>query len=89
MEMIISVIADRFIDKLVDELMEKGISVTEISSTGGFLSQGNTTLVIGLEKEKFPILDEVFRRVISDQKLSPEESGAHLFSIDLERGLHI
>ncbi|MCD1147890.1 cyclic-di-AMP receptor [Peptoniphilus sp. KCTC 25270] len=89
MKMIFAVVADRFIRNLVDELMDVGISVTEISSTGGFLSQGNTTIVIGVKEEKMAILDKVFTKVITKKKDDPKESGAHFFAVDLEQGLHI
>lgn len=37
---------------LTDALIDNEFHVTRISSTGGFLSGGNTTLMIGLEAER-------------------------------------
>ena len=39
---------------LTQALIKAGISVTRISSTGGFLSDGNTTLMIGVQDEQLP-----------------------------------
>lgn len=41
---------------LLEELNRKGFYVTKLSSTGGFLREGNTTLMIGTEEDK---VDEV------------------------------
>ena len=42
--------------RVTDSLNENGFYVTKLASTGGFLREGNTTLMIGTEEEK---VDEV------------------------------
>jgi len=42
--------------RVMDELNNKGFSVTKLYSTGGFLKAGNTTLITGVEEDK---VDEV------------------------------
>ena len=37
---------------IIEELYDKGFRVTKLSTTGGFLKSGNTTLMIGVEKDK-------------------------------------
>lgn len=54
---------------LMDKLTTKGFGVTKIASTGGFLRSGNTTLMIGVEKEK---VDEVID-VIKEQCTTRDE----------------
>ena len=49
MKLIIAVVQAEDAQKTVAALGEKGISSTRISSTGGFLQQGNVTLVIGVD----------------------------------------
>jgi uncharacterized protein YaaQ len=49
MKMILAVIQDRDWVNLSKELTRNGFSVTKLSSTGGFLRQGNTTIMIGVE----------------------------------------
>ncbi|MGL5633926.1 MAG: cyclic-di-AMP receptor [Sarcina sp.] len=52
MKLIIAIVQDDDSLDLVDELNEKGYTVTKLATTGGFLKAGNTTLLIGVEKEK-------------------------------------
>ena len=49
MKLIIAVVQGEDAQKTVVGLTDKGISSTRISSTGGFLQQGNVTLLIGVE----------------------------------------
>lgn len=49
MKLIIAVVQGEDAQKTVVALTDKGISSTRISSTGGFLQQGNVTLLIGVE----------------------------------------
>jgi uncharacterized protein YaaQ len=42
-------------------LTSAGISSTRISSTGGFLQQGNVTLLVGLEEAKVPEAVQIIR----------------------------
>lgn len=52
MKLIIAVIQDEDAGKVSNELKDKDFGLTKLASTGGFLSSGNTTLIIGVEKEK-------------------------------------
>lgn len=49
MKLIIAVVQGEDAQKTVIALTDKGISSTRISSTGGFLQQGNVTLLIGVD----------------------------------------
>ena len=44
MKLIISIVQDVDSENLIQRLNEEGFRVTKISSTGGFLKAGNTTL---------------------------------------------
>ncbi len=46
--------------RVTEGLNAKGFYVTKLASTGGFLREGNTTLLIGTEEEK---VDEVIELV--------------------------
>lgn len=50
MKLIIAIIQDEDSDKLIERLTEESISSTKLPSTGGFLREGNTTLLIGTEQ---------------------------------------
>jgi uncharacterized protein YaaQ len=52
MKLLIAIIQNEDSKALTRALIEHDISVTRISSTGGFLRGGNTTLMIGVTEEK-------------------------------------
>jgi len=56
MKLIFAVIRDKDTNDAVEQLNRARIGVTKLASTGGFLRDGNTTLMIGVEDER---LDEV------------------------------
>ncbi|MBS4537932.1 cyclic-di-AMP receptor [Clostridium sp. D2Q-11] len=56
MKLVFAIVQDEDAHKLVDKLMKNEFGVTKLASTGGFLRAGNTTLIIGVEKER---VDEV------------------------------
>lgn len=56
MKLLLAIVQDADVNFLMDALTESGYRVTRLSTTGGFLKKGNTTLLIGVEEEK---LDEV------------------------------
>ncbi|MGB3365971.1 MAG: cyclic-di-AMP receptor [Acidaminobacteraceae bacterium] len=52
MKMVIAVIHDEDAHELMESLTKSDFGVTKLASTGGFLKSGNTTLFVGVEKEK-------------------------------------
>ncbi|WP_215491733.1 cyclic-di-AMP receptor [Fenollaria sporofastidiosus] len=52
MKLIVAIVQDQDVNPLMDALTEKKFRVTKLSSTGGFLKSGNTTLLIGVEDDK-------------------------------------
>ncbi len=58
MKLIICIVQDQDSSSLIDDLTEHKYRVTKLSTTGGFLKSGNTTLLIGVEDEEVePVLD--------------------------------
>ena len=51
MKLIIAIVQDQDVPSLVDHFTEKEYRVTKLASTGGFLKSGNTTLLLGVEKD--------------------------------------
>ncbi|MCS7219626.1 MAG: cyclic-di-AMP receptor [Thermus sp.] len=49
MKLIVAIVQDTDAPGLTKALMERGLQSTKLASTGGFLREGNTTLLIGLE----------------------------------------
>ncbi len=52
MKLILAIISNEDSGAIMTALTKEGYSVTKLSTTGGFLSAGNTTLLIGTEEEK-------------------------------------
>ena len=49
MKLIVANIQDQDADRVISNLTEPGYRVTRIGTTGGFLQQGNTTLLVGVD----------------------------------------
>lgn len=56
MKLVFAIVHNEDSHKVTKDLNENGFSVTKLSSTGGFLRSGNTTLLVGVEEEN---LDDV------------------------------
>ncbi|RGY95927.1 cyclic-di-AMP receptor [Clostridium sp. AM58-1XD] len=67
-------------DEVMDALTAEKFSVTKLSTTGGFLRKGNTTLLIGTENEKVQqVIDLIKQECGKSQKITvnmPYMSGA-------------
>ena len=61
MKLIIAIAHERDKHKLGDALLENGLTFTKLGSTGGFLRQGNVTVLIGVEDEDVERVLEVIK----------------------------
>ena len=61
MKLVYAIVHDEDSERATRKLNEKKFSVTKLSSTGGFLKRGNTTLMIGTEDEKVPEVIEIVK----------------------------
>lgn len=68
MKLIIAIVQDEDAVRLVSAMMEKGFGVTKLATTGGFLRSGNTTLLVGVDDEKFENAMRVIERVCKSRK---------------------
>ncbi|MEE8121386.1 MAG: cyclic-di-AMP receptor, partial [Anaerolineales bacterium] len=53
-------------DPVIRALLENDFRVTRVASTGGFLRQGNVTLLIGTDEEKVDSALEIIRTNVED-----------------------
>lgn len=53
MKLIIAIVQDEDASRLVNSLMNDGYGVTKLATTGGFLRAGNTTLLVGVDDDRF------------------------------------
>ncbi|MDD6468222.1 MAG: cyclic-di-AMP receptor [Erysipelotrichaceae bacterium] len=52
MKLLIAIVSNDDSSAVINSLMKSKYSVTKLSTTGGFLRAGNTTLLVGVEDEK-------------------------------------
>lgn len=95
MKLIISIIQDEYINRVSKTLLEHKIKTTKLSSTGGFLKSGNTTLFIGVEDEEVNEVVELIKNICVSKKVETDEKaqvtvgGANLFVIDIDQYIRI
>jgi uncharacterized protein YaaQ len=70
MKLITAIVQNDDANKLISALREHGFSSTKMSSTGGFLSSGNTTVISGVEDD---MVDEAIEIITIDAERSIEE----------------
>ncbi|MDR3085953.1 MAG: cyclic-di-AMP receptor [Christensenellaceae bacterium] len=68
MKLIIAIVQDEDATRLVSSLMNEGYSVTKLATTGGFLRAGNTTLLLGVDDEKFQGALNVIEKICKSRK---------------------
>lgn len=65
MKLLIAIVQDEDAGKVMNALNKNGFMVTKLSSTGGFLRAGNTTLLMGVEDKN---VEEVLNIIESRSK---------------------
>ena len=68
MKLVMAIIHDEDAFHIMDHLSSKGISVTKLASTGGFLRAGNTTLLCGVTEDRIPELVDVIEKKCKSRK---------------------
>jgi uncharacterized protein YaaQ len=63
MKLLLAIVQDPDAGRLQRALTESGFGVTRLSSTGGFLRRGNTTLLIGIEDDHLADVTAIVERV--------------------------
>lgn len=69
MKLAICIVHNRDKGRVTDELVKAGFKFTIIGSTGGFLREGNTTFLIGVEEAELVSL----QKVLSENSQSREQ----------------
>ena len=68
MKLIIAIVQDEDASRLVSKLMTEGYGVTKLATTGGFLRAGNTTLLVGVDDDKFDGAMAVIEKICKSRK---------------------
>ncbi|ELK48325.1 cyclic-di-AMP receptor [Halobacillus sp. ACCC02827] len=73
MKMIIAVVQDKDSNRLTNALAENDIKTTKLSTTGGFLREGNTTFMIGCDDDQVDPTLDIIRKNCSqrEQMIAP------------------
>jgi uncharacterized protein YaaQ len=88
MKLIIAIVQDEFSTKVIKSLMANKYRTTKLSSTGGFLKSGNTTLLIGVEDRKVDEVIKVIEEQCKNGKVQKSKDGvtvgaANIFILDM------
>lgn len=86
MKLIILVLDNENSKKISKRLLSQKVPATKLDSSGGFLSLGNTTLLIGAEEER---VDEIISLINKehenkDKKSKKDDSKIHIFVLPIE-----
>lgn len=89
MKLIIAIVQDDFTPKVIKSLTNNNYRTTKLSSTGGFLKSGNTTLLIGVEDDKVDEVVKLIEDECKDKKVMKGKneitvSGANLFILNMD-----
>ncbi|MBE3576624.1 MAG: cyclic-di-AMP receptor [Limnochordales bacterium] len=91
MKLMLAVLEDDDVPALMEALAAARIGATKLASTGGFLLQGNTTLLIGVEDTRAEEVLQIIRRVAVRRRMvlptAASEGVSHLnLPIEVEIG---
>ena len=87
-KVILAIVGQNNADHVVNALVAHQYSVTRLSSTGGFLRRGYTTLIIGVDESQLKSVLDVIRFACHDEP-PPDEHKATLFVLNAEGFEHI
>ncbi|MEA1979193.1 MAG: cyclic-di-AMP receptor [Chloroflexota bacterium] len=82
MKLMMAILKKKDCDLVTQELVKADFRVTRVASTGGFLRQGNVTLLIGTDEEKVDSALEIIRTNVEDSD-RPDQTRATVFVLDV------
>lgn len=62
MKLVVAIIQDKDTTRLLEALVRSGFRATKLASTGGFLREGNTTLLVGVDDNDVAKVGEVIKQ---------------------------
>ncbi|NLJ90001.1 MAG: hypothetical protein GX323_03800 [Clostridiales bacterium] len=77
MKLIYVIVRNSDSSHLLEELNKKGFYVTKLSSTGGFLREGNTTLMIGTDEDKVDEVISIVKKEVGPRQQMLANPGNH------------
>lgn len=70
MKLLVAIVQDADLNPLIDELTENKFRLTRLSSTGGFLKAGNTTLLIGVEENELDFALKIIEKNCKQREIT-------------------
>ncbi len=93
MKLIMAIIDDEYTNSVVKTLMAEKIRITKLSTSGGFLSRGNTTLLLGVEDDKIDSTVELIRKKCKPMQVKDGDTevtvSANLFVLPIDKYVRI
>ena len=80
MKLILAVVRDIDTESILNNLLPHGFQVTRLSSTGGFLRRGSTTLMIGIVEGKENEVIDLLKTAVG--KPDPDQHRLTIFVLD-------
>ncbi len=62
MKLVVAIVQDKDAHRLLSALTQSSFRATKLASTGGFLREGNTTLLIGVDDEQVDKVVDIISR---------------------------
>lgn len=84
MKLMMAILRKKDCEPVIQALVEDNFRVTRVASTGGFLRQGNVTLLIGTDEEKVESALETIRTNVEDSDRQ-EQARATVFVLDVAK----
>jgi uncharacterized protein YaaQ len=93
MKLIQAIVHSDDADAVINALLAQGFRATRMASTGGFLREGNTTIVSGVEEDQVDEVLNIIKQHVKSRLHMPvwpqakkvEVHGAIVFVINVER----
>jgi uncharacterized protein YaaQ len=82
MKLMMVILRKKDCEPVIRALVEGDFRVTRVASTGGFLRQGNVTLLIGTDEGNIESALEIIRTNVADSD-GPEQARATVFVLDV------
>lgn len=87
MKLLLAIVEDDLAFEVAKELSEHGIRSTKLSSSGGFLKKGNTTLLVGIDDNRVDETVQTIRTVIAKNPVDDadgNEFAANIFILPIQ-----
>ncbi len=83
MKMIVAILQDADAETVTQAMVNSDLCVTEIASTGGFLRQGSSTLMIGVDDDSIEEAIQIINNNCTPS-VEPMQKRATLFVLNVE-----